>query len=775
MKKHLYAAGMTAIALVAILPGGAQAQTAAPATDPAISTIDDIVVTARRRNERLQEVPLAVSAVSAAALERANIQNVAQLSRLVPSLTSVPGQGGSRSLPNFSIRGLSQQELTILADQSVSTYIGDIVAARTQGINSTLFDIASVEVLRGPQGTLFGRNTTGGAIIIRPARPTDEFEGRVGVTVGNLDTFNVEGMVNVPLTPNVAIRIAGQRQRDDGFVYDEILGRNVNDTRQEGVRASLLLHNDAGLESLTVYNYFHENDGGTASFLQNVRATGSLNGAAVRTARGYRPLEQLLTEQRARGIYRIANGSPIFTRVETHDVANTTSADLSEQIKIKNIIGYRRVKDHIFDDMDGTSNSLHPQERIDRARQFSEELQLLGDTGSLNWITGLYYFREKGRNQGISAVGAVDPGLIEPNNVAAFPGTAFSNTDTAARNSSYAAFAQGTYRFGGSMEGLSLTAGIRYNRDKRQATIRNRTATACRFTRDLDNNPATPETAVPLAQCQLDVSDTFSEVTYNLSLEYKIATDKLVYIAHRHGYRTGGFGARAGTEAGLRRTFSPETVDDIEIGVKADWRMGDAFLRTNFAGYYAKYKDIQRLLTDPLAVPPTTVTTNAGRARIWGIEADILFRPVKMIELTANYAYTNAEFTKFIYPDGTDHSNDPFARAPRNVYTLGARVIAPLADGQGNASAGISYYHTDGYSGNDTFVRGYTDVKGYNLLNLDASWNRVMGSAFDVALFVNNVTRKKYDFLLINLDSLGYTSHTPGLPRTYGATVRVHF
>ena len=731
--------------LLGAVPAFAVAQDAAPEPDQAARARpafgdEDIVVTARRREERLQDVPLSVSAVSGATLERANITNVAGLSRVVPSLVSVPGQGGGRSLPSFAIRGLSQQELTLLADQSVSTYMGDIVLARTQGVNGAMFDIGSVEVLRGPQGTLFGRNTTGGAIIIRPNRPTENFEGRVGVTYGNLDTFIMEGMVNVPLTPNLIVRVAGQRQRDDGFVYDEILGRNINDTAQEGVRASVLMTNDSGFENLVVYNYFHEDDGGTASFLSKVRPTGSLNGAGVRASRGYRPLEQLLAEQQARGPYRIASGSNVFTKVETHDVANTTTIPLSDAITIKNIVGYRHIKDNIFDDMDGTSNALHPQQRIDQTAQFSEELQLMGDTGNLNWITGLYYFWEKGRNQGLSTVGGVDPGLVEPQDIFGYPTSAFSNTDVAGRNRSYAVFAQGTYRF---TDSLSTTAGVRYNRDKREATIRNRTATACRFTRDLDNSPATPETTVPLSQCQLTVDDSFSEVTYNLSLEYKIAQDKLIYLAHRHGYRTGGFGARASTEAGLRRTFSPETVDDIELGVKADWRMGDMFLRTNFAGYYAKYNDIQRLLTDPAAVPPTTVTTNAGKARIWGVEADILFRPVPMLELTANYAYTNAKFTKFTYPDGTDHSNDPFARAPRNVYTLGARFLAPLDAAQGDASIGISYYHTDDYIGNDTYVPFYTDAKGYNLVNMDASWNRIAGTGFDLALYVNNLTKKK--------------------------------
>jgi iron complex outermembrane receptor protein len=767
---HMLMASCAALAWA----GPGFAQTAAPEPQRAQSAFDEeqIIVTARRREERLQDVPLSVSAVTGAALQRANISNVSQLSRVVPSLVSVPGQGGGRSLPSFAIRGLSQQELTLLADQSVSTYMGDIVLARTQGVNGAMFDIGSVEVLRGPQGTLFGRNTTGGAIVIRPNRPSENFEGRVGVTYGNLDTFVLEGMLNVPLSPNILVRVAGQRQRDDGFVYDEILGRNVNDTAQEGVRASVLMQNDSGLENLTVYNYFHEDDGGTASYLAKIRATGGLNSPTVRALRGYRPLEELLAEQQERGIYRIASGSNVFTKVETHDVANTTTIPVGDTLTVKNILGYRHIKDNIFDDMDGTSNALHPQQRIDRTSQFSEELQLMGDTGNLNWITGLYYFWEKGRNQGLSAVGGADPGLIEPEDIFGYPTGAFSNTDVAGRNRSVAVFAQGTYRF---TDALSVTAGVRYNRDKREATIRNRTATACRFTRDLDNDPTTPETAVPLSQCELTVKDSFSEVTYNLSLEYKIDPDKLVYLAHRHGYRTGGFGARAGTEAGLRRTFKPETVDDIELGVKADWRMGDMFLRTNFAGYYAKYNDIQRLLTDPAAVPPTTVTTNAGKARIWGIEADILFRPVPMLELTANYAYTNAKFTSFTYPDGTDHSNDPFARAPRNVYTLGARFIPPMEDAKGDASIGISYYHTDDYTGNDTYVPGYTDAEGYNLVNLDASWNRIMGSGFDLAVYVNNLTKTKYDFLLINLDSLGYTSHTPGSPRTYGATLRYHF
>lgn len=765
---------------VGLLPVGAAAQSNPAGGEVSVERAslsgDEIIVTARRREERLQDVPLAVAAVSGEALQRANITNALQLNRIAPGLTTAPGQGGSRALPNFAIRGLSQQELTPLADQSVSLYIGDIVAARSQGANGALFDINAVEVLRGPQGTLFGRNTTGGAIIIRPNRPTDKFEGMVGATVGNFDTFNLEAMLNLPVSDNILVRVAGTRLRDDGFVYDEILGRNVNDTKQEAARASVLLRNDDGIESLTVYDYFHENDGGTPTFINLINPAGSFNSPAARAARNYAPLEDLLAAQKARGIYRIANGSPIYTKVETHTVANTTTIPLSDSISFKNIIGYRHVEDDIYDDQDGTSNALHPQRRIDWSHQFSEEAQLLGETGRLNWIAGAYYFWERGRSKGNAAVGATDPGLIEPDDPFDYPGTAFTSTDVEAANRSYAFFAQGTYKFSDEDRGFSITAGVRYNKDKRKAIIRNRTKTGCRFTRDLDNNPATIETAVGLEQCELTASDTFSEVTYNVSLEYRFDPDHLLYVAHRHGYRTGGYGARAATEAGLRRTFRPETVDDYELGFKADWRPGGTFLRTNIAAYYADYKDIQRLLTDVTTIPQTTVTANAGKARIWGIEVETLFRPVQELELSANYAYTNAKYTQFADPfSGADLSNAPFARAPKNIYTLAARYTVPLEGDLGEVSVGANYFHTDGFNANDTYQRGFTDLEGWSLLNVDAGWRDIAGSGIDVTAFVNNLLKKKYSFLISNTFPLGYNSRTPGMPRTYGATVRVHF
>ncbi len=770
--------GISAIAcMTALQPSGAYAQellNADVSTEDAITKSNEIVVIARRRSESLQDVPLAVSVVQAADLQRNGVDSVAELSLVAPALTVSPPPGGGRSSPNFAIRGLSQQELSILGDQSVSTYVGDVVVARVQGLNGALFDVSSIEVLRGPQGTLFGRNTTGGAVVLRPNQPSFNPEGMAGVTIGNLGTFNTEAMLNVPVSDTISLRVAGRTLHDNGYVYDSLLGRNVNFTKQQAARVSLLIEPNSNFSALTTYEYFHENDGGTAAYLVGINPDAFVNDPAFRAARGYRPLEDLLAEQQGRSIYEIASGTPAFNRIETHMVSNTLTYDLSDRISFKNIIAYRDVKDDLRDDLDGTESSIFPQERIDDSWQFSNEFQVIGSFDRFDWIAGLYYFKERGRLQAYSSAVAVDPGNIEPEFVPDYPDAGLSLTDIEGRNISYAAFAQGSYEVA---DNLKLTAGIRMTKDKRRSIIRNRLPRigTCRFTIDADNNPATPEVTPPLSNCQVEGNDSFSEPTYNISLDYKVAPGKLVYLAHRHGYRSGGFGSRATTEAGLTRTYDPETVDDFEVGVKTDWYLGGAFLRTNLAAYHADYKDIQRVLTDASLVPVQAVTVNAGSARIRGLEAEILLRPVAWIDLNANYAYTDAQFKDFVTPNGADLSNSRFARAPKHVYTLGARISPPIPAGLGEVSFGGSFYHHGGYNADDNHIPGVSDMPSHELVNIDASWNNIMESGFDISAAVTNLTKEKYSYYIANLLGLGVLPHFAGEPRRAMVTLRYHF
>jgi len=754
---------------------------AAEAAEAADSTIEEVIVTARKREERLQDVPLAVTAITGQSLERENVVQVADLATKSPSLMVTPGFGSSRAVPNFSIRGLSQQEQTLLSDPSVTVYVGDIVAARAQGLNQALIDIGSVQVLKGPQGTLFGRNTTGGAIIIQPNKPTDEFEGSVAVTAGNFGAFNTEAVLNVPVGDQLRIRLAGGTQKRDGFIHDVLLNnRDVNNVDNWTFRASVDFRPTDAISSLTVFNIFDEDDGGQGAFIKQVNPNGAFNSAPARASRNYPLLQDMLAAQQARDDFHIASGVKMYTKVKTWDLANTSAWQITDGLQVKNIIGVRRVKNENYEDTDGLPIPLLEIERHIRAKQFTEEFQVLGETGPLTWIVGAYYFEERGYDQGLSITGAVDPGPVQPNFVGAYP--SWSNTWVEGHNTSYAVFAQGTYKLDSVLKGLSITAGLRGNWDKREAVIKNRTNAACRFTANTDNNPATPEVALPIAACALPVSAKFDEPTYNLSLDYKIDADTLIYVATRHGYRSGGFGARAATEAGLRRTFEPETITDFEVGAKRDWRFGGAFLRTNVALFQADYKDIQRLLTDPNTIPVTTVAVNAAKATIKGAELEFIFRPNDLFQLSGFYSYTDASFDRFITPAGVDLSSSPFARAPKHLYSLTAQVNVPTPESVGEVTVGATYFHSADWFVNDDATgapppfQSANHFPSYEYVNLNAEWRGVMGSNFDISAFVNNVTNETIEWPQLQIiTSLGFEARTVGPPRMYGVKLRYRF
>ncbi len=796
-------------------PAGVSESAAQPA-QPAVSTgsvggIEEIIVTSRKRAESIQSVPLAVSAVSGDALERANVNDVSQLSTQVPSLTIVPGSSGSKAIPTFAIRGQSQQELTILADPSVPIYINDMVIERQQGVNQTLFDLESVEVLKGPQGTLFGRNSTGGAINIKAKRPSKISEGYVGATFGNFGRLNTTGMVNVPITDWAQLRVAGQTTDSDGYIKDVVLDENVNHEHTKAARVSLALQPTEGLDSLFTYSRFIEDDGGTGVFIQKLnpgsganatRADGTPNPTAA--ALGYQGAlsgEQILADQQARGIYKTASGADQYTKISTWDLANTTTYEINDKLSVKNIAGYRRVTGGNFDDIDGMPIPFFQIARDYDFKQWSEELQLSGNTETLNWIVGAYYFNEKGGTKDYSIT--LKPATTSPGNQIPQPGPrrfpGWTLTWPTGENTSKSVFAQATQKLDPLLEGLALTVGARYTWDERIARVRNRTGNStnpdgpevCRFSRDLDNDPSTPETPaaqVPIADCDVSFKKDFSEPTYNISLDYQVTKQNLVYLAHRRGYRTGGYGARAATEAALSETYDAEIVTDFELGTKNDFTIGGRPLRVNLAAFYSDYKDIQRLLTDPNTNPPQTVPVNAGKATIKGGELELTFMPTDHLTLSGFYSYVNAGYDEFLDcgvdadPNTagvqcTDRKSQPFARAPKNIYSITGRYDIPVDSNLGAPGVQLNYYHTDGFSSNDTYDPNQT-VKGWNLMNFRADWSSVMGSSWDVGMSVNNLLDKEYVLPVGDVYTssiIGVVSRTPGAPRTYLFDVRYNF
>lgn len=772
------------VALATVVLTGHPASLVAQDTDAGAnnsqgSRLEEIIVTAQRREQNLQEVPLAVSALGAEQLERAGVTELTNLVGQVPNLVASPGLTGGRQMPVFAIRGQSQQESTMLADPSVTIYFNEVPVPRAQGSNMSFFDIASVEVAKGPQGTLFGRNTTGGAILVRAQSPQKHFAASASQMIGNRGASETQLMLNVPLGGWAALRIAGQHTENDGWLTDVVTGKEINFVDENAGRISFDLHPSERWNSLFTASYSRAENGGTGGFITALPPLVSAGLRALQTPH--------LVAQQQRDHRHTASGVPMFNDVEVSSVDNTTLFELTDTLTLKNIVAYRDVDYDTLEDTDGTAALLLTVNRIDKQHQISEELQLQGSNEWLTWIAGGFYFREKGTNAGPTAglgagAGTPDPGLVEPNRRMTnyFPN--YVNTNSATQNTSTAVFAQGTFNLDRLMEGFAITLGARQNWDKREVEIRNTgflTPPAvpsagfyCRFTVDADANPATPETRPALADCNLPLEEDFSEPTYNVSLDYKLSSDALVYLAHRHGYRTGGFGARATTQQGLSRTFRPEIVDDIELGAKVDWQFGDVLLRTNLAVFHADYKDIQRLLTDPALVPITTVTTNAGKAEIDGGEFEFVFQPIQMLELSGFYSYTDANFTRFIAPDGTDLSSAPFARAPKNIYGGTLRLDLPLGN-RGDASASATYFHMDEFVTTDSFDPT-AFVPGYGLWSFNLQWKGIAGTGADVAVFVDNAFDEEYVLPYQHIGQVNKVD-TPGEPRSYGIRLKYRF
>ena len=743
-------------------------------------SLEEVVVTARKREESIQDVPLAVTALSAETLRANHIVSVESLTTNVPSLMVSPGLGSGRSTPTFSIRGQRQQEQSGIADNSVAVYYGDVAVPRLQGMSQSLFDLSSIEVLKGPQGTLFGRNTTGGAILIKPNRPTDRFEGSVLVGGGDYNSFNTEGMINIPLGEKLAVRLAGKMSQRDGYVTDVLTGKEVDDEDLWAGRASVLWHITDDIDSLFVYNRFSEDSGSSATAITALGAAPTL----IRNfapALGYGNVDALLAAQQARDFHETASGYPPSSRWSVWDVANTTEFRMGD-ITIKNIAGYRSVKGHNTEDYDGLPLPLLPIERLTDDHNFSEELQILGGSDQLSWIIGAYYFTESISEEN----GSYSLAPISVNSTPVLQSNRWSLTAFDAENTSYSLFAQASFPLG---ESVKMTLGARNTKDIREMDSQNRALVpatgqvACRVL-DRSTNPPTP-----LNPCSYKVDGEFREPTFSASVDWSVTDDALIYLAHRHGYRSGGFGHRAQFTSDLEVPFEPETVDDVEIGLKADWFPGDTSLRTNLAFYYSDYQDIQRLISRTVTLVSGTsqsVTTieNAADATIYGAEFEFTFLPTDSLEISGFYNYLNASYDEFISPTLGDISHFPLANTPENTYSATVRYTLPLPESVGVVSLQGNYWWTDEYTWSDAYdAAGVTDA--YGLFNARIDWRNIFGSALDVAAYGRNLADEEYYLPGLSQQlapvstpqstPFGFTAGIPGDPRTWGIEVSYRF
>ncbi|ARR56047.1 TonB-dependent receptor [Rhizorhabdus wittichii DC-6] len=611
----------------------------------------DIIVTARRREETLQSVPIAVSAISAATLERRQIDSVAQVGEAIPNMTYQTGAptGTGASTPSVFIRGIGSAETSLGTEPGVGLYVDDVYIARSVGSVLDLVSVDSVQVLRGPQGTLFGRNSLGGAILIRSRRPADRLSGSVELKTGRYDRADIRASLDVPLSDTLRTSLSGMRERRDGYVRnldgDKANGNihreaarfvaewQASDTLKIDVNADLTRIRESAPPSVLLGLVPTIPGTPVPSSIQEISnlQAGCFGGSVLADSGNPRCIDQgaILGPFRTLGGYSTDNaifdsqGSRPFgnaSRIDIRGVSGRLEWTLSPELSFKSITAYRTLDAFWTSNSDHTPNPGIETKNDQDQKQFTQEFQLLGKTGSLDWVLGAFYMHETG----------------DALNVVAFPQVIF-RSGGGFKTDAIAGFAQGTYRI---TPALNLTLGLRYTDErKKYDTLANQQiigVIADPVSRTFVDLRATPIPFVTGSTPNL----AFTEFTPHANLSYDWSSDLMTYVSYSRGYKSGGYEQRLAPGTPTIPSFRPEYVDSYEAGLKAT--AFDRRLTISAAAFHAKYKDLQISVVDG----PAPTLTNGGDATLNGAELELGWRPVRGVTLTGFASYLDAGYDR---------------------------------------------------------------------------------------------------------------------------------
>ncbi|MCK9563416.1 MAG: TonB-dependent receptor [Bacteroidales bacterium] len=789
IRQHPLQAGFSALtlaAIVAAVPAGVQAQ-ATPSDTFADRErlLEEVVVTARRRSESLSRVPIAVTAISADQITERSIRSDSDLQAAVPGLTIRQTQGNN-SL-TYSIRGQSAD--TFSGSPSAVIAYMDEVPLSISGA-STFYDLESIQALKGPQGTLFGRNTTGGAVLYTTAKPTDELEGRLRVRAGNLDLREVEGMINIPLVEDTLLLRAAFNTLDrDGYIDNLLTGNDHGKLGRDSGRVSLTFRPNDRLENTSVFSYSRNDSINTgATYVYSVYAPGETNnGHPLNSAAGglygpgmddvfgfegawagylaahpeaYAPgLIAYVDEQRRLGHYKTQHLGDARHKGRDWLLTNTTTYDINDNLQLKNIFGasYSETDSDqpplgapflAFVTQDVLTGRSGNESEVD---SLSNELQLSGSAldGNLTYIVGLYIQRMEADTLWPQTYFDLSPW--------APPSVAINNfrikTDTDA------VYAQGTYSL---TPQLRVTAGYRYTRE--DVTIK--------------------QLAEADAFGAASQDETFKEPSWEVGLEYDVSDELFAYLKTRGSFRSGGFnGSAPPIDAGATgggNKFDAETTEDVEAGLKYLGMVFDRPTSLNLAVYKQWVDDVQRIEfpTTPDAAS-IAVTANVPKMVVKGVELEASFMPTDWLQLGFAGAYTKARFTDGnVELFGTRYNYSPVANTPKHTGVVWAQIGIPVDPQVGDLRLRSEFYSQSSmyFSNTAASIAPRTKLPGYELVNARLDWSSINGSPFSAAIFGRNLADKKHFVGGMPLGaSLGHNGAAVGEPRTYGVEMTYEF
>ncbi|WP_068076525.1 TonB-dependent receptor [Novosphingobium lentum] len=769
-------AASTALVALTAVPAFAQGAPA-PADTRDSASIDangEILVIARKREERLVDVPIAITALNSDALERAGAKDLSGVQGAIPNVNIVQGRG-SASSANFFIRGIGQPDALQTFDPAVGVYVDGVYLSRIQGALLNLFDVERVEVLRGPQGTLYGKNTIGGAVNVVSKKPDlTTLKGEASFTYGRFNELTGKAYVSAPLVADkLALSLAGVYDTRDGIVTDPRTGRKYNDRDNLSGRAILRARPSDTVEVLIAGDYTRQRNAATLGYLTApLVQTNFATGATVLSpANPYGPYNYQASTSLAPG-----QGQ----KLDHWGVSGTINLDLSDALQLTSITAYRRLKTDFFIDIDATQFQLGDVFVGTRQHQFSQELQLKYSSDKLKGVVGLYYLNE----QVNSHQEAYANDLFK---FGAAPVTFTRFIDDQQNTKSYAAFGQLTYEL---TDRLSLTGGLRYTREDKNYHRCTTTASNLGLLNAIkycfpENLPA-PFTGIGKVS--------YDAWTPMASLAFKPTPDTLLYASASRGFKSGGFNGRVNSNGDISVTvngvttvvpnFKPEKVWTYEAGAKGSFLNGR--VRLSAAAFYSDYRDFQARVGNGtnVGLGGSFPVLNAGKLRIAGFEFEAAVRPTDALTLTGTVGYLNAKYKQFDDPrrlppvGGAAFSCNPTgnaitckpAFAPPLTMRVGADYRIPLG------SAGLTL------GGDVRFIdKQYLSVDnrpgltepGYFIGNLYA---QVDFARFYLRGSVKNVGNELYKTDGQEFSSVGniQTAYY-GDPRTWNVTVGVRF
>lgn len=728
---------MVGTTLAVASPVLAQSATSEPqADDQSGSGLTDIIVTAQRREDNLQRTPLAITALSPDALVERNIRSATELMQVAPGLqvATQGGAGNSSGSATFFLRGMGQQRGGFNGTSpAVAIYLDDIYYPSLQGSVFNILDLERVEVLRGPQGTLFGRNAIGGAIRYATKKPKlSDFSGYVQGTYGTLDRKDLTASVNLG-GEKVAARLTFGRLRNDGYVRQQNGGPDAGAAKTDLVRGQLLFAPTDDLEIIISGQYTKSTlDGfpytqigpisarpGTAIARWNSSPAGILN-----------PYDNRYTSVCA--YCQPGTNKREFSETEFGAVNGSVSWKISDSLSLKSITAWQQVDSDYLADLDASPLPINDSVNSATVKAFSQELQINGRhfDDRLGWVAGLYYYDENNGDRFPKAGEQTSLGGTIP--------ATFFRTKT----KTTAAFLDGTFA---ATDKFTIIGGIRYSVDDKDATFKNKAGAL------LDSESAK-----------------FKSTTWRFGLQYQWSQAIMQYATVSRGFRAGGLARVSGTVGSLD-PFDPETATNYETGVRAD--LFGRKLRLNPTVFYTKWNDIQvqRLQATPQGV--NIFVENAAKAHSYGFELEAEAAVTNNLRLFGNMALLRMKYDEVDPATGITPSS-PFMRAPRQTYALGANYHRNVGKLRLNASTNWSWQASQW----STPASDRALIPSYGLWNArleisdpDIGWS--------LAGYVTNITDKVYYIGGSNLSSAGTGTlrYDLGRPREFGVTAKFSF